>query len=139
MWPEAVSTVIGALPLGARLAFPSLPTASPPRDVCTLPIATTAGSVGTTRRAPRTSRTERGNYGKTSSVAPAGTQKGGTVCQAGVLVVAVAAGVEAVGVLVALSRRHGRAQHQRQDPRQIRGHRSRLFTIDLLWWYRSGL
>ena len=54
------------------------------------------------------------------------------------LVVAVAAGVEAVGVLVALSRRHGRAQHQRQDPRQIRGHRSRLFTIDLLWWYRTG-
>ena len=60
------------------------------------------------------------------------------MCQAGVLVVAVAAGVEAVGVLVALSRRHGRAQHQRQDPRQIRGHRSRLFTIDLLWWYRTG-
>ena len=78
MWPEAVSTVIGALPLGARLAFPSLPTASPPRDVCTLPIATTAGSVGTTTgEPPRTSRTEGENYGQTSSVAP---EAKGTVC-----------------------------------------------------------
>ena len=69
------------------------------------------------------------NDGRVQGVVAGGTAQVGAAKQgACVLIVAVAAGVEAVGVLVALRGRHGRAPDERQHPREFRHNRSKTNT-----------
>ena len=124
----------------ARRAFRRLPSRPPgsPWGVCTPPRATpgvaspedAGGGPDASRGLPKLCVCRRPRKGENNLV---------LIDLACALIVAVAACVEAVGVLVALSRRHGRAQQERQNRCHFHRYRRHLRLLPCCCRERAGL